>query len=94
MIRLSSITVRGQSAAGLFVGTLEFSSGLQIISADNAFGKSLAAKRPFPARTARTGCGKNQFVVANDASLLRSNRSSAFPRGDLPLYHREDACSY
>ena len=27
-----------------FVGTLEFSSGLQIISADNAFGKSLAAK--------------------------------------------------
>jgi hypothetical protein len=44
VIRLSSITVRGQSAAGPFVGTLEFSSGLQIISADNAFGKSLAAK--------------------------------------------------
>jgi DNA repair exonuclease SbcCD ATPase subunit len=44
VIRLASITVRGQSAAGPFVGTLEFSSGLQIISADNAFGKSLAAK--------------------------------------------------
>ncbi len=44
MINLASITVRGQSAAGPFVGTLEFSTGLQIISADNAFGKSLAAK--------------------------------------------------
>jgi DNA repair exonuclease SbcCD ATPase subunit len=44
VIRLASITVRGQSAAGPFVGTLEVSSGLQIISADNAFGKSLAAK--------------------------------------------------
>lgn len=44
MIRLASITVRGQSAAGPFSGTLEFSAGLQIISADNAFGKSLAAK--------------------------------------------------
>jgi len=44
VIRLSSITVRGESAAGPFIGTLEFSSGLQIVSADNAFGKSLAAK--------------------------------------------------
>ncbi|HWR17532.1 MAG TPA: hypothetical protein VN577_22075 [Terriglobales bacterium] len=44
MIRLSFIAVRGQSAAGPFAGTLEFSGGLQIISADNAFGKSLAAK--------------------------------------------------
>jgi hypothetical protein len=44
VIRLASITVRGQSAAGPFAGTLEFSAGLQIISADNAFGKSLAAK--------------------------------------------------
>ncbi len=44
MIRLSFIAVRGQSAAGPFGGKLEFPDGLQIISADNAFGKSLAAK--------------------------------------------------
>jgi hypothetical protein len=44
VIRLSFIAVRGQSAAGLFAGTLDLSSGLQVISADNAFGKSLAAK--------------------------------------------------
>jgi hypothetical protein len=44
VIRLSYIAVRGQSAAGPFAGLLELAGGLQVISADNAFGKSLAAK--------------------------------------------------
>lgn len=44
MIRLAEIMVHGQSSAGAFEGKLELSGGLQVISADNAFGKSLAAK--------------------------------------------------
>ena len=44
MIWLSDIAVRGQSAAGPFKGLLELAGGLQVISADNAFGKSLAVK--------------------------------------------------
>lgn len=44
MIRLSLIAVRGQSTAGPFAGSLELGEGLQIVSADNAFGKSLASK--------------------------------------------------
>jgi hypothetical protein len=44
VIRLSCIVVRGQSAAGPFAGLLELAGGLQVISADNAFGKSLAVK--------------------------------------------------
>ncbi len=44
MIRLAHIAVRGECAAGAFGGTLELSKGLQVISADNAFGKSLAVK--------------------------------------------------
>jgi hypothetical protein len=44
MIRLAHITVRGQCTEGPFAGTLELSSGLQVVSADNAFGKSLAVK--------------------------------------------------
>ena len=44
MIRLAHITIRGQCADGPFAGTLELSKGLQVISADNAFGKSIAVK--------------------------------------------------
>lgn len=44
MIRLAYITVRGECAAGPFAGRLELAQGLQVISADNAFGKSLAVK--------------------------------------------------
>src|SRR5579872_2211380 len=44
MIRLGHIAVRGQCTEGPFAGTLELSKGLQVISADNAFGKSLAVK--------------------------------------------------
>jgi hypothetical protein len=44
MIRLAHITVRGECTDGPFAGTLELSKGLQVISADNAFGKSLAVK--------------------------------------------------
>lgn len=42
MIRLTAIEVRGQSEAGPFAGALDLSPGLQVISAPNAFGKSLA----------------------------------------------------
>lgn len=44
MIRLSHIAVRGQCTAGAFAGRLALAKGLQVISADNAFGKSLAVK--------------------------------------------------
>ena len=42
MITLESIKVFGKSTAGNFSGELPFKSGLQVISADNAFGKSLS----------------------------------------------------
>jgi DNA repair exonuclease SbcCD ATPase subunit len=42
--RVATITVQGESDAGPFSGTLAFSPGLQVVSAHNAFGKSLAAK--------------------------------------------------
>jgi len=44
MIRLAAIEVRAQTAAGTFAGLLELDRGLQVISADNAYGKSLAMK--------------------------------------------------
>ena len=42
MIRIVDITVRGMSALGEFSGSFQFGSGLQVISAHNRFGKSLA----------------------------------------------------
>ena len=42
MITLESIKVFGKSTAGNFSGELPFKSGLQVISADNSFGKSLS----------------------------------------------------
>lgn len=42
MIRLTSVEVRGQSNAGPFSGVLNLSPGLQVISARNSYGKSLA----------------------------------------------------
>lgn len=42
MIRIEKIIVCGQSDAGAFEGSFTFKEGLQVISADNHFGKSLA----------------------------------------------------
>ena len=44
MIQLKKVEVRGKSEAGDFSGSLEFAGGLQVISAKNAYGKSLAVK--------------------------------------------------
>lgn len=43
MIHLTEITVAGQSAVGAFSGSLALTEGLQVISAPNSYGKSLAA---------------------------------------------------
>jgi hypothetical protein len=42
MIRIVDIVVRGNSARGEFAGSFNFAPGLQVISAHNRFGKSLA----------------------------------------------------
>ena len=42
MIHIGQIEVRGLSDAGPFVGSMALSPGLQVISARNAYGKSLA----------------------------------------------------
>ena len=44
MIDIASVEIHGKSERGDFVGRLEFSPGLQVISGRNSFGKSLAAK--------------------------------------------------
>jgi hypothetical protein len=44
VIHLAEIKVWGVAEAGPFSGVLELSPGLQVITAQNAFGKSLAAK--------------------------------------------------
>jgi hypothetical protein len=44
VIHLTSIAVRGTAEAGRFSGVLELSAGLQVISARNSYGKSLAVK--------------------------------------------------
>ena len=44
MIHIASVEIHGKSERGDFVGRLEFSPGLQVISGRNSFGKSLAAK--------------------------------------------------
>ncbi len=43
MIRLYEIEVHGQSDAGPFAGVLRLSPGLQVVTARNAYGKSLAS---------------------------------------------------
>ncbi len=42
MIRIEEIKVCGNSDAGKFEGSFAFKEGLQVVSADNHFGKSLA----------------------------------------------------
>jgi hypothetical protein len=42
MIRIEEIKICGQSDAGAFEGSFAFKEGLQIVSANNRFGKSLA----------------------------------------------------
>ena len=44
MISIASIAVEGESEVGPFAGSLMLTAGLQVISAQNAYGKSLAAK--------------------------------------------------
>lgn len=44
MIYISEIHVEGMSDAGPFAGTLRLSEGLQVVSARNSYGKSLAAR--------------------------------------------------
>ncbi len=44
MINIASIEIHGKSERGDFMGRLEFSPGLQVISGPNSFGKSLAAE--------------------------------------------------
>src|SRR5271170_279131 len=44
VIYLSKIEVRGKADAGEFAGSITLGPGLQVISAPNAYGKSLAAK--------------------------------------------------
>jgi hypothetical protein len=44
VIQLASIEVRGQSDSGPFSGLISLSPGLQVISAHNSYGKSLAAR--------------------------------------------------
>jgi len=44
VIYLSKIEVRGKTDAGDFAGSISLGPGLQVISAPNAYGKSLAAK--------------------------------------------------
>src|SRR5690242_2105801 len=44
VIRVAAISVEGESDIGPFSGTMLFTPGLQVISAQNAYGKSLAAK--------------------------------------------------
>ncbi len=44
VIRLERIVVRGDSEVGLFAGALNLAPGLQVVSARNSYGKSLAAK--------------------------------------------------
>lgn len=44
MIYLSKIEVRGKAEVGEFMGSMTLGPGLQVISAPNAYGKSLAAK--------------------------------------------------
>jgi hypothetical protein len=44
VIQIVSVEIRGKSEVGDFGGSLEFSPSLQVISAPNSFGKSLAAE--------------------------------------------------
>lgn len=66
MIKLDSIWIDGVAEAGDFWGGIEFSTGLQVVSAANAFGKSLAV-------TAIAWCLGSEAVFGipdNDASCF------------------------
>ena len=76
MIRLDAIEVRGQSNAGPFEGTIALSPGLQVVSARNAYGKSLAV-------TAVAWCLGIEAIFGN-----KDNDPSRFPeavRDELEL---------
>ena len=75
MITLESIQVFGKSTAGNFSGELSFKSGLQVISADNAFGKSLSVTTVAWCLGAETvfGLPDNDPVASRSPSGKRSN---------------------
>jgi hypothetical protein len=82
VIRLTDIEVRGESDAGPFEGLLKVSPGLQVISARNAYGKSLAV-------TTFAWCLGIEAVFGN-----KDNDSSCFPeaaREELELSGRPAA---
>src|ERR1019366_6445435 len=82
VIQLTAIEVHGQSEAGPFAGTLNLSSGLEVISASNAYGKSLAV-------TAVAWCLGLEPIFGN-----RENDPSCFPeaaRDQLDLSGRPAA---
>ena len=66
MIRLTFIAVRGDSSRGAFEGRLEIGEGVQIVSAQNSYGKSLAAKAVAWCLGVEVMFG----VPANDASFF------------------------
>ena len=67
MILLTSVEVQGESDAGPFAGMLPLSGGLQVISARNSFGKSLAI-------TAVPWCLGVEPIFG-----IRNNDSTCFP---------------
>jgi hypothetical protein len=82
VIQITEITVRGQSDAGPFAGEIRLSPGLQVITARNAYGKSLAV-------TAVAWCLGAEAVLGNP-----DNDSSCFPeavRVELEILHNQTA---
>ena len=82
MIRLDSIEIAGVATTGEFVGAISFSEGLQVVSAHNAFGKSLAV-------TAIAWCVGGEAVFG-----IPDNDSSCFPaavRDEIDLGQSESA---
>lgn len=82
MIQITEIEVRGHSEAGPFVGVMKLSPGLQVLSARNAYGKSLAV-------TAVAWCFGVEAVLGNP-----DNDPSCFPeavRSELEVPHRPAA---
>jgi hypothetical protein len=78
MIRLTFIVVQGVSEHGAFMGRLDLGEGVQIISAHNSYGKSLAAKAVAWCLGVETMFG----VSPNDPSFFPDAVSSEI---DLPI---------
>jgi hypothetical protein len=81
MIEIEEISVRGLSADGPFSGTLKLSSGLQVVSAKNGYGKSLAAKAIawYLAVEPMFGISDNQPVCFPEAARDRIDFGDGIP---------------